>query len=109
MRWRCGLTSLSIATAALLSMAVGCRPGSEVERGARERSAGVVVSKVIKIVSGLPRTDSAVAQTDTIVNGIRMALEEANYQAGGFAIEYADWDDATSLHSCGPSLIPQWY
>jgi len=63
----------------------------------------------ITIVSGLPRTDSAVAQTDTIVNGIRMALEEANYQAGGFAIEYADWDDATSLHSCGPSLIPQWY
>ncbi|MEX0679383.1 MAG: branched-chain amino acid ABC transporter substrate-binding protein [Pirellulales bacterium] len=51
---------------------------------------------VIKIVSSLPRTGSAKAQTDTIVNGIRIALAEAGYQSGGFDIEYADWDDATA-------------
>jgi branched-chain amino acid transport system substrate-binding protein len=50
----------------------------------------------IKIVSSLPRTGSAKAQTDTIVNGIKIALEEAGYQAGDFEIEYADWDDATA-------------
>ena len=51
---------------------------------------------VIKIVSSLPRTGSARAQTDTIVNGIRMALEEADMQVGEFTLEYDDWDDATA-------------
>jgi branched-chain amino acid transport system substrate-binding protein len=51
---------------------------------------------VIKIVSSLPRTGSAKAQTDSIVNGFKMALDEAGYRAGRFKIEYADWDDATA-------------
>lgn len=50
----------------------------------------------IKIVSSLPRTGSAKAQTDTIVNGIKIALEEAGHKAGPFEIVYADWDDATA-------------
>jgi len=50
----------------------------------------------IKIVSSLPRTGSAKAQTDTIVNGIKMALEEAGHKAGDFAIVYEDLDDATA-------------
>jgi branched-chain amino acid transport system substrate-binding protein len=53
-------------------------------------------SNVIKIVSSLPRTGSAKAQTDTIVNGIKMALEDVNGKVGDFTIEYADWDDATA-------------
>ena len=52
--------------------------------------------KLIKIVSSLPRTGSAKAQTDTIVNGIKIALAEADHRAGGFEIVYADWDDATA-------------
>ena len=35
----------------------------------------------IKIVSSLPRTGSAKAQTDTIVNGIRIAFDEAGWKA----------------------------
>jgi branched-chain amino acid transport system substrate-binding protein len=50
----------------------------------------------IKIVSSLPRTGSAKQQNDTIVNGIRMALEEVDYRVGDFSIEYYDWDDATA-------------
>lgn len=50
----------------------------------------------IKIVSSLPRTGSAKNQTDAMVNGIRMALEEAEYKVGDFHIEYLDWDDATA-------------
>jgi len=53
-------------------------------------------AKVIKIVSSLPRTGSAKEQTDTIVNGIKLALEEANYKVGEFKIEYEDKDDATA-------------
>jgi len=51
---------------------------------------------VIKIVSSLPRTGSARGQTDTIVNGIVMAIEEAGSKVGNFAIKYEDLDDATA-------------
>jgi len=50
---------------------------------------------VIKIVSSLPRTGSANAQTTTIVNGIKLAIEEVGGKVGNFTIEYADWDDAS--------------
>jgi branched-chain amino acid transport system substrate-binding protein len=53
-------------------------------------------AQTVKIVSSLPRTGSAKGQTDTIVNGIVMALEEAGYKAGAFAVKYEDLDDATA-------------
>jgi branched-chain amino acid transport system substrate-binding protein len=52
--------------------------------------------QIIKIVSSLPRTGSAKGQTDTIVNGIVMALEEAGGKSGSFTIKYEDLDDATA-------------
>ncbi len=55
---------------------------------------------LIKIVSSLPRSGSARGQTDTIVNGIRLAFEDVKYQVttGGktFRIDYQDLDDATA-------------
>src|SRR5207248_2551283 len=48
------------------------------------------------IVSSMPRTGSAKAQTDTVVNGIKMALHEAGNKAGRFTLEYLDWDDASA-------------
>jgi branched-chain amino acid transport system substrate-binding protein len=51
----------------------------------------------VKIVSSLPRTGSAKAQTDTMVNGIRMALDEAGYKAGDLTIRFEDMDDATAI------------
>jgi branched-chain amino acid transport system substrate-binding protein len=50
----------------------------------------------IVIVSSLPRTGSAQGQTNTMVHGIQMALEEAGHKVGNFSIEYRDWDDATA-------------
>ena len=52
--------------------------------------------QVIKIVSSLPRTGSANAQTTTIVNGIRMAIDEAGGKVGDFTVVYEDWDDASA-------------
>lgn len=49
----------------------------------------------IKIVSSLPRTGSANAQTGSIVNGIQMAIEEVGGVVGGFKLAYEDWDDAS--------------
>jgi branched-chain amino acid transport system substrate-binding protein len=50
----------------------------------------------IKIVSSLPRTGLSKSQTDDVVAGIKMALEEHGGKAGGFTIVYEDWDDATA-------------
>jgi branched-chain amino acid transport system substrate-binding protein len=51
---------------------------------------------MIRIVSSLPRTGSVKGQTDTIVNGIRLALEEVDFKVAGFHLAYSDLDDATA-------------
>src|SRR5262245_40012981 len=86
--------------AAVTLLCVGCndkKPGS----GGSTDTTGTAnfegpKSGKIKIVSSLPRTGSAKGQTDTIVNGIKLALEEAGHKAGDFAIAYEDLDDATA-------------
>ena len=49
----------------------------------------------IKIVSSLPRTGVNKAQTDSIVLGIRMALDEVGSKVEGASVVYEDWDDAS--------------
>jgi branched-chain amino acid transport system substrate-binding protein len=51
---------------------------------------------VIKIVSSLPRTGSAQGQTDTIVNGIKMAIADYNGEIAGMKLIHQDMDDATA-------------
>jgi branched-chain amino acid transport system substrate-binding protein len=51
---------------------------------------------VIKIVSSLPRTGSAKAQTNTMVNGIQLAIQGVDKKVGDFTIQYEDWDDASA-------------
>lgn len=55
----------------------------------------VGAQETVKIVSSLPRTGSANAQTTTMVNGIKMAIEEAGNKAGNFTVVFEDWDDAS--------------
>ncbi|MEN9579642.1 MAG: hypothetical protein RJA70_2651 [Pseudomonadota bacterium] len=50
----------------------------------------------LKIVSSLPRTGSANAQTSSVVNGIKLALSEVDGKARGQTIQYEDWDDASA-------------
>lgn len=52
--------------------------------------------QTIRIVSSLPLTGSSRVQSETMVMGIKMALEEAGYKAGPFTIEYSSWDDASA-------------
>jgi branched-chain amino acid transport system substrate-binding protein len=54
------------------------------------------MAESVKIVSALPMTGSSYGQTVTVVNAIRMALEEAGRMAGPFFVEYEAWDDATA-------------
>ncbi|MEK6609221.1 MAG: branched-chain amino acid ABC transporter substrate-binding protein [Myxococcota bacterium] len=66
------------------------------EKTPDESAGGAPASNLVKIVSSLPRTGSANAQTSTIVNGIRMAIEEVGAKVGAFTIVYEDWDDASA-------------
>jgi len=75
----------------ILAAALGLLPGAAGAAAPVPQEGGT-----IKIVSSLPRTGSAKAQTDTIVNGIVMALDEAGRKVGNFKIEYEDLDDATA-------------
>jgi len=51
--------------------------------------------ETIKIVSSLPRTGSANAQSTSIVNGLQLALDEVENKVGNFRISLMDWDDAS--------------
>jgi branched-chain amino acid transport system substrate-binding protein len=72
--------------------------------GGRREAVGT--PDLIRIVSSLPRSGSARGQTDTIVNGIRLAIEDAGSQVETtnpdtgktrvFKLEYLDLDDATA-------------
>jgi branched-chain amino acid transport system substrate-binding protein len=69
------------------------KPASGGDGGQKPAGGG---SGVIKIVSSLPRTGSANAQTTTIVNGIKLAIDEEGGKIGDFTIVYEDWDDASA-------------
>ncbi len=51
--------------------------------------------QTIKIVSSLPRTGSANSQSTSIVNGIKLAIDEVGGMIGDAKIIYEDWDDAS--------------
>ena len=87
--------SLARRSALLLccALVLACDKGGG---GASKEASGGSATKTVKIVSSLPRTGSANAQTTTIVNGIRLAIEEAGGKAGDFTIVYEDWDDASA-------------
>ena len=56
---------------------------------------GLAAGDPVKIVSSLPRTGSANAQTTSMVNGIKMAIAERGGKIGDTEILYQDWDDAS--------------
>ncbi len=58
-------------------------------------AAVIPAEETLTIVSSLPRTGSANAQTGAMVNGIRLAIDQAGGTVAGFRINYQDWDDAS--------------
>lgn len=50
--------------------------------------------QVVKIVSSLPRSGGVKNATDPVVNGIKLAIKEADGKAGRFVVKYEDWDDS---------------
>ena len=56
---------------------------------------GRAQADTIKIVSSFPLTGSANALTSAMVNGIRLAIDDAGGKVAGFDIEYESMDDAS--------------
>jgi branched-chain amino acid transport system substrate-binding protein len=50
----------------------------------------------VSIYSSLPLTGASTAQTKPMVNGIKLALAQANNKAGDFDVKYTSLDDATA-------------
>lgn len=81
-RW---LSAPAILTAiALVASACAGLPGGGAPEGTK-----------VKIVSSFPLTGPSLGQTQTVVNAIKMALEEVNSKVGNVTIEYESLDDAT--------------
>ncbi len=88
---------------AVLALAPACarrKPASQGDSKTTATGASVnsqaASSGRVKIVSSLPRTGSANAQTTTMVNGIKLAIDEVGGKVGGFEVAYEDWDDASA-------------
>jgi branched-chain amino acid transport system substrate-binding protein len=50
----------------------------------------------VSIYSSLPLTGASTAQTKPLVNGIKLALDQASDKAGDFTVNYTSLDDATA-------------
>lgn len=88
-------TSLVVAAGLSLLAALAARAGSDARSADPAQSSGSGQPKSLKLVSSLPRTGSANAQTTTMVNGIKMAIAEVGGSIDGITITYEDWDDAS--------------
>jgi len=64
-------------------------------------------SKTITLVSSLPLTGSSKGQTEAMVNGIRMAIDEVNGTVIGHTIKYLPLDDATAQRGSWDSAKEQ--
>jgi branched-chain amino acid transport system substrate-binding protein len=89
------LSVLMLVIGALALSAAGCG-GSSGDTGASGGSGGSSGGKTLKIVSDLPLQGSSSAQTETMVNAIKLYLEQQNNKAGDYTITFESFDDATA-------------
>jgi branched-chain amino acid transport system substrate-binding protein len=80
------------ALAAVALAAVGC--GSTSSNSLVSSSSGG--ANTIDIYSSLPLQGASTAQTGPMVNGIKLALEEAGGKAGKWTVNYQSLDDSTA-------------
>ena len=66
--------------------------GGAASSGGSSSSSG----KTVDIYSSLPLQGASTAQTDPLVNGIKLALSQAGGKAGQFTVKYQSLDDSTA-------------
>lgn len=85
-----------VAASVLLAACGGAGSGTSGGSGSSGGSGGGEKLSKVRIVSDLPLTGGARAQTESMVQAIKMQLEEHNYKAGTVPIEYQSLDDSTA-------------
>ena len=80
------LAALGVASALVVA---GCGGGGEGQGSSEEGPSAT-------IVSDFPLQGANRAQTETMVNAIKLALEERDNKAGDVAVKYESLDDATA-------------
>jgi branched-chain amino acid transport system substrate-binding protein len=89
---RTALVGLVIAA---VMVAAGCGGGSG-NGGSSGGSGGDKALSKVTIVTDLPMTGSARAQTESMVKAVKMKLEEVNYKAGAVPITFKEYDNSTA-------------
>ncbi|HUC35033.1 MAG TPA: hypothetical protein VMR48_04985, partial [Gaiellaceae bacterium] len=90
------MSVLVLVLSALALLAAGCGGddnGTSGSSGGGETSGG---GEAVKIVSDLPLQGSSAGQTETMVNAIKLYLEQIGGKAGDFTVSYESFDDSTA-------------
>jgi branched-chain amino acid transport system substrate-binding protein len=70
--------------------------GGDDDEGGGGGGGDTAEAKTVKIYSSLPLQGASRPQTTAMVNGIRLAFEQAGNKAGNFTIQYESLDDSTA-------------
>ncbi|MGD0604680.1 MAG: branched-chain amino acid ABC transporter substrate-binding protein [Streptosporangiaceae bacterium] len=84
-------TPVVAALAAVALAVVGCSSSTTASGSLSSTSGGTV-----DIYSSLPLQGASTAQTDPMVNGMKLALAQANDKAGRWTVDYTSLDDSTA-------------
>jgi len=96
MKVRRGIPAVA-ALAVVALAAVGCSSSSSSSSGATGGSSSAASGgNVVDVYSSLPMQGGSSAQTIPLVNGIKLALSQANNKAGQFTVNYKELDDSTA-------------
>jgi branched-chain amino acid transport system substrate-binding protein len=80
------------------ALAVGCGGSDDGDGGSGDSGSGGGGSskESVTVYSSLPLQGASRPLSESMVNGIKLALDAANYQAGKFTIKYVSLDDSTA-------------
>jgi len=95
-----GRTPAIAALAVMALAAAGCSSSgtssTSAGGGSSSTSSGGSSGNAIDIYSSLPLQGASTSQTTPLVNGIKLALAEANNKAGQWTVNYQSLDDSTA-------------
>jgi branched-chain amino acid transport system substrate-binding protein len=88
------LSVLVLVLSTLALLAAGCGGSDNETAGTGGDTSGG--GEAVKIVSDLPLQGSSAGQTETMVNAIKLYLEQIGGKAGDFTVSYESFDDSTA-------------
>jgi len=79
-----------------LALGVGACGGDDSSSGSSDSGSSSGGGKTLTVYSSLPLQGASRPQTTALVNGIKLALDQAGGKAGDFTIKYQSLDDSTA-------------